>query len=416
MDKESGLFEKMLSPARREQFLAHRRSKTLEDFRIKQMEDYLNSPAYEADIRRLMAGDYYLSIPEKKRIPKRYTNRKRTVYRFEDNEMTLLRMMAFCLHDYEDLFPKEVYSFKKGISARNFIYKICADQRFQEMYIAKTDIIEYGNSIDAKILISFLEKHLKDRDAQALAFFCWLLSRQTFKMDGIVMKGDTSALPGIPIHNFFTNLYLVETDRFLIPRCEAYARYSDDIIMYSCTKKEAEDNLSELFEQMKRLHLTPHAEENKTKVFEPGESYDYLGISFAGGQIDIAGSSLKKLKRKMRIRAKRIGLDKEKRYATAEEKAKHLIRLNHNTFYGKPGSSDLSWSQWAFPVITKTDGLHELDLYNQHCIRYVLTGKWSDSQYRIPYQELKQLGYDSLVRAYYAQKATKQREGVLHEQ
>ena len=395
----------MLLPARRERFLDYRGKRSIEDFRMQRMQDYLNSPAYEADVRRLMAGDYDLSIPEKKTIPKGYTNRKRTVYHFEENEMTLLRMMAFCLHDYEDLFPKEVYSFKKGISAKNFIYKICAEKKFQEMYVAKTDIIEYGNSIDAGILVSFLKKNLEERDAKAVDFFSWLLSRQTFRMNGVVMQGDTAALPGIPIHNFFTNLYLTETDRFLIPRCEAYARYSDDIIMYSLTKKEAEDNLSELLAQMKSLHLTPHADENKTKVFEPGEPYEYLGISFAGGEIDIAGSSLKKLKRKMRIRAKRIGLDKKNSYSTAEEKAKHLIRLNHNTFYGKPGSSDLSWSQWAFPVITKTDGLHELDLYNQHCIRYVLTDKWSDSQYRISYQKLKQLGYESLVRAYYSQQA-----------
>ena len=404
MNRENSLFEKMLSPARREEFLAYREKKKTENFRTKQMADYLNSPAFEADVRRLMAGDYYLSIPEKKMIPKGYTNRKRTVYHFEDNEMTLLRMMSFCLHDYEDLFPKEVYSFRKGVSAKNFILKICADQRYQEMYVAKTDIIEYGNSIDARILISFLEKDLGKRDAQAVAFFKWLLSRQTFQMNGTVMEGDTSALPGIPIHNFFTNLYLAETDRFMIPRCEAYARYSDDIIMYSLTKKEAEDNLSELLERMRALHLTPHADENKTNVFAPGEAYDYLGISFSGGDIDISESSLKKLKRKMRIRAKRIGLDKKNRYTTAEEKAKHLIRLNAGTFYGKPGSSDLSWSQWAFPVITKTDGLHELDLYNQHCIRYVLSGKWSDSQYRISYQKLKELGYDSLVRAYYSQK------------
>ncbi|MDO5475997.1 MAG: hypothetical protein Q4F43_02660 [Eubacteriales bacterium] len=404
MQREGSLFEKMLAPDRREQFLAYRGNRKIEDFRIKRMENYLNSRAYETDVRRLMAGDYYLSIPEKKMIPKGYTDRKRTVYHFEENEMTLLRIMSFCLHDYEALFPKEVYSFKKGISAKNFIFKICADQRFQEMYVAKTDIIGYGNSIDADILISFLEKYLGEREEEAVAFFRWLLSRQTFRLNGTAMKGNTAALPGIPIHNFFTNLYLAETDRFLIPRCEAYARYSDDIIMYSLTKKEAEGNLSVLLARMKSLHLSPHTDESKTKVFGPGESYDYLGISFSGGNIDIAGSSLKKLKRKMRIRAKRIGLDKKRRFATAEEKARHLIRLNHATFYGTPGSSDLSWSQWAFPVITKTDGLHELDLYNQHCIRYVLTGKWSDSQFRISYQKLKELGYDSLVRAYYAQK------------
>ena len=142
----------------------------MEDSRIKGMEDYLNSPAYEADVRRLMAGDYFLSIPEKKMIPKGYTNRKRAVYHFEDHEMTLLRMMSFCLHDYEDLFPKEVYSFKKGISAKDFIFRICADPRYREMYVAKTDIIEYGNSIDAKILITFLEKDLGERPGSGRLF------------------------------------------------------------------------------------------------------------------------------------------------------------------------------------------------------------------------------------------------------
>ena len=69
-NKEGSLFEKMLTPARKEQFLAYRRNRKMEDFRIKRMEEYLYSPAYEADVRRLMAGDYYLSIPEKKTIQK----------------------------------------------------------------------------------------------------------------------------------------------------------------------------------------------------------------------------------------------------------------------------------------------------------------------------------------------------------
>ena len=65
MHREGSLFEKMLAPDRREQFLAYRGSRKIEDFRIKRMESYLNSRAYETDVRRLMAGDYYLSIPEK---------------------------------------------------------------------------------------------------------------------------------------------------------------------------------------------------------------------------------------------------------------------------------------------------------------------------------------------------------------
>jgi hypothetical protein len=49
----------------------------------------------------------------------------------------------------------------------------------------------------------------------------------------------------------------------------------------------------------------------------------------------------------------------------------------------------MCWNQWAFPVITGTDRLHELDLYNQQCIRYVMTGKWSNAGYRVKYSCLK---------------------------
>ena len=108
----------------------------------------------------------------------------------------------------------------------------------------------------------------------------------------------------------------------------------------------------------------------------------------------------------MRIRAKRIGIDRKGQYKSREDKARQLINLNHRTFFGNPDSGDLCWSRWAFPVITGTGRLHELDLYNQQCIRYVLTGKWSDAGYRVKYRQLKELGYESLVRAYYRHQDT----------
>ncbi|MCR4658054.1 MAG: RNA-directed DNA polymerase [Lachnospiraceae bacterium] len=398
------LFEKMLDPGRIEDFLQFRGGRQIQDLRVAKMQAYLSSDDYKTDVKRLWAGDYNLSLPVKKLIPKGYTNRMRTVYHFTENEMTLLRMMSFVMHDYDALCPKEVYSFKKGISARNFISRVSTDKRLRNMFVAKTDIAEYGNSIDPDILIGCLQRELAQQEPEAVAFFTWLFSRGKFIYEGKETEGNAAALLGIPIHNFFTNLYLVEADRFLIPKCVAYARYSDDIIMYCKTRQEAENNLKDLHEIIRRLGLRHHEDPHKTNVFSPGEPYDYLGISFAGAQIDIAETSLNKLKRKMRIRAKRIGLDKNKTHISPQDKARHLIRLNGGTFFGRPGSSDLSWAQWAFPVITKTDGLHELDLYNQHCIRYVLTGKWSDAQYRISYEELRALGYVSLVRTYYAYK------------
>ena len=395
------LFEEMLDIGRRMDYLAYRQNKSETEVRLPGMKEYLLSRAYEEDVKRLARGEYDLSIPVKKEIPKGYTDRKRTVYHFMENEMTLLRMMAFLLHDYEDIISGEVYSFKRGISVKDLVWKISRNSELRNRYVVKADVISYGNSINAERLIRMIQDNLSDRDPQAAAFFVWLLRRRVFYSNGLLTEGDTAALPGIPIHNFFTNLYLSDTDRKLSARCDLYGRYSDDIILFQKTRPEAEHNMELLLSELDAHGLAPH-QDSKTGIFEPGAHYDFLGFSFEGSKVDIARASIQKLKRKMRIRAKRIGLDRYGQFKTPEEKARHLIQLNRQTFFGKAGSTDLCWNQWAFPVITETERLHELDLYNQQCIRYVMTGKWSDAGYRVRYSQLKDLGYESLVRSYYS--------------
>ena len=396
-------FDKLLDPETRSRFLAYREERRTPEFRMARMREYLPSKQYESDVMRIREGDYRISVPIKKLIRKSYTDKKRTVYHFQEDEMTIFRIMAHVLHDYEDLVSDDVYSFRRRKSAKDLIRKISSTPSLQKMHVVKSDLVSYGNSIQPERLIALLQEKLGHREPEAVAFFTWLLRRKQFLEDGEICEGDTAALPGCPVHNFFTNLYLEDTDRLIAPRCALYARYSDDIIFYTKSREEAQETYSLLLEEFESHGLTTH-EDEKTGIYEPGEPYDYLGFHFDGAEVDIAKSSLKKLKRRMRMRAKRIGLDKKKRYPTPEEKAKRLIYLNHRTFYGKPDSNDLSWDRWAFPVITRTDTLHELDLYSQRCIRFLLTGKWSDCQYRIPYDTLKELGYESLVRAYYREK------------
>lgn len=395
-----GLFEEMMDEDRRRAFLKYRESKKIEDIQSQRMKEYLLSDRYEEDVKRLINGDYRISVPVKKEIPKASTNRKRTVYHFEEDEMNLFRMMAFVLHDHDRFMSDDVWSFKKGTSVKDLVLHISHDRDLRWMHVVKADILSYGNSIDPQRLIKNIQDCFGDTDPKVVDFFFWLLGRQVYIRDGVLTEGDTSALPGCPIHNFFTNLYLVDTDSRISPRCELYARYSDDIIMFQRTREEAEENMRLLLEELKEHRLSPH-EDEKTGIYEPGEPFEYLGFSFEGDDVDIAKSSVKKLKRRMRIRAKKVGLDKNKRFRTPEEKAVHLIRLNRQTFFGKPGSNDLCWSRWTFPVITKTEQLHELDLYNQRCIRFALSGKWSDAQYRVDYSTLKELGYESLVRSYH---------------
>jgi hypothetical protein len=63
---------------------------------------------------------------------------------------------------------------------------------------------------------------------------------------------------------------------------------------------------------------------------------------------------------------------------------------------------ELTWARWYFPMITTAESLKIIDQYSQNCIRYLATGKHTKSAYNFRYEDIKKLGYISLVNAYYS--------------
>ena len=58
---------------------------------------------------------------------------------------------------------------------------------------------------------------------------------------------------------------------------------------------------------------------------------------------------------------------------------------------------------YSFPVITTTKSLHEIDLYAQDLLRFLISGTHTKSRFNVRYEDLKALGYRSLVNEYYGQ-------------
>ena len=392
------LFDRMKEPELIDAFLEHQRLRSFSDFDFESKRAYVTSERYLSDVERISSGDYFLKVPVKKTIPKSLSDKKRTVYCVGGDDKIFLQVMSFALHDFDDRFPDAVYSSMIGKSFKKYINILKSNRKLKDMYAVKVDISGYGSSVDSSTLIEMLRDFFAD-DPAAFEFFRWLLERRLFYEEGQLTEGDTSAIPGIPIHSFFTNLYLLDMDIEVEEKCTAYCRYSDDILAFSEDRESAEALMAYFrgIIEGRKLRIN----EKKTAIYEPHSRIEHMGISYEDGRIDISDYSLYKLKRKMRIRAKRLRRQVEDGRLSPEAGAKSLIRLNHQTFFGRPNSHELSWSRWLFPILTETSGLHELELYFQRCIRYVMTGKWSDSGYRIKYKELKALGYTSLVREYY---------------
>ena len=65
-----------------------------------------------------------------------------------------------------------------------------------------------------------------------------------------------------------------------------------------------------------------------------------------------------------------------------------------------PEDNELSWSFWFFSMINTDKSLHEIDLYAQDCLRFLISGTRTKARYNIRYDDLKALGYKSLVHHY----------------
>ena len=401
--KESGmkrkkLFDRMKESDFIEAFLYHHSDHASPGTDIDIDEAYVRGRDYSADIDRLDAGDYFFDVPVKKVIPKSLSDKKRTVYCFGGRQKLLLQAMSYALHDYDDIFPDCVYSSILGKNFKEYALRLRGNKHYGDMYAVKADISGYGGSIDTDILVDKLRDTLSE-DPELLKFLIWLLKRREFRFEGRLMRGGTSALQGIPIHNFFTNLYLLDMDEKIRIMGKEYCRYSDDILVFAEDRDAAEAIMAVIREDTAAVKLSLNMK--KTFIYEPHSRIEHMGICYEDGSVDLSDYSLYKLKRKMRIRTKRIRRRIEDGDMSPADGAALLTKLNNQTFFGRGDRRELSWSRWLFPILNDCTGLHKLDLYHQYCLRYMLTGKKGDASYRAGYEQLKEHGYISLVREYY---------------
>ena len=84
---------------------------------------------------------------------------------------------------------------------------------------------------------------------------------------------------------------------------------------------------------------------------------------------------------------------------------KVMISYFNRKFYDSDDPETLTWSRWFFPVINQCDGLKEIDHYLQQSLRYLSTGKHNKSNYKTHYDQLKALGYRSLVNEFFKYKS-----------
>ncbi|OHA56834.1 MAG: hypothetical protein A2114_02025 [Candidatus Vogelbacteria bacterium GWA1_51_14] len=176
---------------------------------------------------------------------------------------------------YEKVFIFDSYSSRKGKGIhkahrrlRYFAWKLSRNNT-RPVFFLKCDIKKFFDSVDHDILLSILEKKIKDQQTISL-------------LRVIINSFCTKENKGIPLGNLtsqlFSNIYLDLLDQYVkrVLRVKYYLRYADDFILIDADREKLENFLVliKLFLDEK-LKLVLHKDKIMISKFSDG--VDFLG-------------------------------------------------------------------------------------------------------------------------------------------
>lgn len=144
----------------------------------------------------------------------------------------------------------------------------------RDCYVLKADIKHYFEEVDHNILISIVQRKVKDEK------IIWLI-KQILSNNADSLGGRTTK--GMPLGNhtsqFFANLYLNELDQFVKHELKAkyYIRYVDDFVILSYSTKKLQEYMDKINMFLKEeliLELHP----DKSKILNLNQGIQFLGF------------------------------------------------------------------------------------------------------------------------------------------
>ena len=394
------ILTEMESPALWQDFLQYRKeSSRLTPQEENELRQCIEKQEYLPILERIRRGEPF-PHPRKAAISKKSSSKKRIVYVYPPKEAWVMKVMThLLLRHYDHLFTPNLYSFRAGHGAKeavNFLHRI---PNIGQMWSYKADIRNYFNSIPVETLLPLLKQAIP-QDPGVYRFLESLLLDPLVLDQGKLIAEEKGIMAGCPLSTFLANLYLRELDALFLNNHWIYARYSDDIILFAPSRQELESRIALVhrFLVEKGLSINPE----KESVTQPGEPWVFLGISCCAGVVDVAPVSVAKIKAKMRRKTRALQRWADRKHISGVHAAKAFIRVFNQKLFENPISNDLTWARWFFPLINTDKSLHEIDCYAQQCIRTLATGKHTKSAYNFRYDQMKELGYTTLINRYYA--------------
>lgn len=373
-------------------------NKFIKKSELSDFEMFVENKEYLEIANKLKNREYTFSIPKKHIISKMASEKKRIVYTFNREETYVLKLITFLLHKYDDVFSSNLFSFRTGRSVKEAISLLKKNRGF---YAFKLDISNYFNSIDVTILLGKLKQVLNDD--LLFDLFENILTRDLVDENGTIKNEKCGAMAGVPLSAFFANVYLYDMDKFFEEQGNVYARYSDDIIIFSDDSIKLEEYRQILYQRIEESKLLIN--HKKVVNFSPDDAWEFLGFAIGKNFIDLSKNTIEKIKGKIRRKCRALYRWKNRKQLDSEKAIKATIKIFNNKFYSYEFNNEHSWSRWFFPYLTTDKSLKIIDEYFVSHLRFIQTGRFTKKNFKqMPYQKLKNLGYRSLVSEFWKYK------------
>lgn len=360
---------------------------------------FIQAEGYREPIEAITQGKPF-APPRKSCISKMHSDKKRIVYTYAPAENWVLKLLTFLLQQkYDRVFAPNLYSFRPHLGVKNAIREMTCTPRVNAMWSYKVDIHNYFNSVPIGRMLPLLQQTLSDEPI-LYRFLEALLTDPLVEDHGTLIQEEKGIMAGTPLSTFLANLYLSPMDHFFAEKGVPYARYSDDILLFEPSQSALQQDVLLIRQFLSEAGLSVNPK--KEQYTAPGEPWSFLGIRCQNGTIDLSPVSVEKLKAKMRRKTRALMRWKARKGADGPPAARAFIRTFRRKLFENPVKQELTWSRWYFPLITTADSLKILDAYSQQCIRYLATGTRTRAAYNFRYEDMKALGYISLVNRYWA--------------
>ena len=355
--------------------------KKISDRQKERIVEYVLSNACVRDLKDFLYAKAAPAVPEP--LPASNDSNRR-IFHYPFRDKILLELLNESIHtSFDSCFSSHVYSHIRGRRVHDCFTLIRNTPQFKNLYLYKTDISKFDPSIPEHVIRETLRK-LPGMDPGLLGFLETVTDTDHGKLPAVKT--------GCPLNGFFENAVLREVDSFLEQHAFFYVRFADDILIGMKTEEERNAMIRNLKRMLGELGLTPN--EAKSVTAAPGESLTYLGWKIENGKTEFTKERLQDIKHAI------LQVQKQQLILLGKNRMDRMFRLYLGVTVANRLEKQLQLEQ-SFKVVSKTDGLKQIDRWISDMIRTLASGKTGKGKYRISRRELHRWGYRTLVVRYY---------------